>query len=183
MRPDYPVITMLGDSITGRADAVGGGGVGWNELLKGLPFRFHNAGIDGNLATDVLARLDRDVRGERTVLMVGINDLSLGMPIPGILSTVRAIMNRHRERKAWIVLQTTLPTAWEDLNVLVQELNDAYRALCRTEHVSLIDSHRAFMKEGEPRTEFLPDGVHLNGAGYRHWAAFLRDQIIRSLPA
>ena len=183
MTPDYPVITMLGDSMTGRADAAGGGGVGWNELLKGLPFRFHNAGVDGNLATDVLTRLDRDVRGERTILMIGINDLSLGMPIPGILSTVREIIDWHRGRKAWIALQTTLPTAWEDLNILVHELNGEYGALSRADSVPLIDSHRAFMRGGEPMTELFPDGVHLNGAGYLHWAAFLRKQIIGSLPA
>ena len=177
----YPLITMLGDSITGRAEAANGGVDGWNVLLAGLPFRFHNAGIDGNLATDVVNRLGSDVKGARTLLMIGVNDLSLGTPVEDIDRAVEEIVRWHREREKWIALQTVLPTAWEDLNDSVRKLNAAYAERCAAGSIPLIDSWSAFMRDGEPLKECFPDGVHLSRQGYEHWAVFLRGELKRCL--
>lgn len=102
-------IIFIGDSITeGAADHERGG---WTRRVEArLPqgWRAVHAGIGGNVITDILARMDRDVLAHKpsiVVLAIGINDSRQytfdnwrnGVPLPEFKAGLAEVANRVGE--------------------------------------------------------------------------------------
>src|SRR5262245_30731364 len=93
-------VVMLGDSLTE--------GVDWHDLFQGV--RSLNRGIAGDTTAGILNRLDEVIgRRPKTVfLMIGVNDLQIGVPVSTISANIRSIVGALERNQIRVVLQKTL---------------------------------------------------------------------------
>lgn len=170
-------VVFLGNSITA--------GVDWSELL-GLK-EARNRGISGDITFGVLERLDEVIEGKpaKVFLLIGINDISRNIPDSLIVDNYRKIVTRIQKGspKTKIYLQTLMPvnnTFTQFKNHYnkdghIEFVNTSLKQLAKTYKVQLIDLNPQFQdKEGRLIKEFTEDGLHLNAAGYAHWAKILK---------
>jgi len=157
-------VIMLGDSITE--------GIDWRELFPDV--RILNRGISGDTSAGVLQRLD-EVIGRRpkiVFLMIGSNDLQMGLPVSAVNANIRSIVRALEERQIRVVLQKVLFAASgyrPQINNKVNELNHALADLCRAPTVLCLDLNRILANGGALSPSFSLDGLHLNTAGYLAW--------------
>ena len=156
-------VVFLGDSLTSQGR--------WGEWFPGVPVR--NRGISGDTTADVLARLGEVVRTApaQIFLMVGTNDLGLGVRQEVVLENVAAIVTEIRRAtpQTEIYLQTLLPrdAAYVERIAMV---NQGLALLAEKEGLVLIDVGRAMSSStGTLRAELTRDSLHLEGAGYAVW--------------
>jgi len=157
-------VVMLGDSITE--------GVDWRELFPEV--RILNRGIAGDTSAGVLNRLDEVIgRRPKTVfLMIGSNDLQMGLPASAVNANIRSIVRALEERQIRVVLQNVLFVASgyrPQINNKVDELNRALADLCRAPAVLCLDLNHILANGGALSPSFALDGLHLNTAGYLAW--------------
>lgn len=171
-------VIFLGNSITA--------GVDWNELLGMKNAR--NRGISGDITFGVLERLDEVIEGKpsKVFVLIGINDISRNIPDSLIVENYKKIITRIQQGspKTKIYLQTLMPvnntfTQFKNhynKDEHIEFINKSLRELAQTCMVQLIDLHSQFQdSEGKLRKEFTADGLHLNAAGYAHWASILKN--------
>ena len=171
-------VIFLGNSITA--------GVDWNELLDMKHAR--NRGISGDITFGVLERLNEVIEGKpaKVVILIGINDISRNIPDSLIIGNYRKMISRIQagSPKTKIYLQTLLPVNNEftqfknhynkDEHILL--VNNALKEIAKTYHVQLIDLYPHFQDTtGKLNKQFTEDGLHLNAAGYQHWATILKN--------
>ena len=83
---------MLGDSLTE--------GIDWRELFPDV--KILNRGIGGDTSAGVLNRLD-EVIGRHpkiVVLMIGANDLRMGVPVPQVAANIRSIVQTLGDKES-----------------------------------------------------------------------------------
>lgn len=178
-------LVCLGDSITQAAD-------GYVSLMAALiaarypdrAIRVVNAGIGGNKAPDMLARLERDVLAHRpdwVTVNVGINDVwhgledsVLGVPLALYEPTVEQIVTRLQAAGAQVVLAT--PTViGEDIgaapNQQLAQYVSALEQIAGRRGVRVAPTHADFLltlragQAADPDFRMTTDGVHLNAVG------------------
>ena len=170
-------IVFLGNSITDRVD--------WNELL-GMS-NVHNRGISGDITFGVLQRLDEVIEGHpaKVFILIGINDVSRNIPDSFIANNYRRIVQQIKAQspETKIYFQTLLPVNNEftqfknhynkDEHILW--LNEQIKKLGKEYHIQIIDLYPHFLNEkNKLDKKYTLDGLHLNGDGYKVWAALLR---------
>jgi lysophospholipase L1-like esterase len=172
-------IIFLGNSITAGAD--------WNELL-GLP-QARNRGISGDITYGVLERLDEVTAGKpaKVFVLIGINDMARNIPDSVILSNYEKIIHRIKKESPTtrIYFNTLLPVnnSFPDKNHFnkdehIAALNAGLRKIAAREKITLIDIHDHFLdKDKKLDKQYTYDGLHLNAAGYTHWASLLKPHI------
>ena len=169
-----------------------------------------NAGVDGDITTTAIHRLERDVLKHNpnyATIMFGVNDAGYYRPAtdsmadtPRVMaedfrSNLETIVQAIQEIGAKSVLVTPVPMnpsyAGRDfpayvengLNYLVDKYADIIRELSKLIDLPLIDVHQVF--SADPDTEkFVPDGIHPNKDGHRLIAdIFLREfaDILKSI--
>ena len=172
-------IIFLGNSITE--------GGNWKKLLNDSTII--NRGIGGDITFGILKRMDDIIQREpsKIFLLIGINDISKNIPDEVILENIFTIVSRFRASlpKTKIFVQSIFPTNDSFKTNLPQHFN-------KDEHVVIINSQlakyadklkftyvdlfAAFQdKEGKLDSRYTYDGLHLNSAGYQHWAAQLKN--------
>ncbi len=169
-------IVFLGDSLTA--------GARWPEVFPGRPVR--NRGIRGDTSTGVLGRLGPIVKGRpsQILLMVGTNDLGFDRDVEEIVVTYEAILDRIRDvsPSTEVIVQSILPRQQEYVD-RVSALNDALKQLSSNRGLRFCNLHPSFANEqGELRSEFTNDGLHLLGPGYALWAELIRDVVAPGPP-
>jgi lysophospholipase L1-like esterase len=149
-----------------------------------------NQGISGETSAGLLKRLDLFDRTqpETIFVMIGINDLIRGVSDEDILWNQRSIIRRLRSRhpQAQIIVQSILPhgaqeATWEGKDKLVaipnhriREINAKLQAIATEEGVKYLNLHPLFTNEqGNLRSEFGTDGLHLSRQGYLVWRSAL----------
>jgi lysophospholipase L1-like esterase len=162
-------IVFLGDSLTEFGE--------WAEWFPDAPVV--NRGIAGDVSAGVLARLESAINAPRGVfLLIGTNDVSLGVPVSRIVANVGEILLRI-ERLApstRVYLQSVMPRSAEYTHDL-DTLNAAYRQLAAAaaDRIKYVDLWPALAAtDGTLRAEFTGDQVHLTGAGYSAWVDVIR---------
>ena len=173
-------IIFLGNSITEY--------IHWNELLQ-LP-RARNRGISGDTTYGILERLDEVTEGQpaKIFLLIGINDISRNFPDKLILRNYRKIIERIKtdSPETEIYVQTILPvnntfTKYKnhynkDEHIL--HINNELKLLAEEYHLNLIDLHPYFLDDTKRLdSAYTEEGLHLNAAGYQHWAELLKPYI------
>lgn len=170
-------IVFLGNSITERG--------AWGELLPGV--KVMNRGIGGDNTFGVLARLEGVVKAQprKLFLLIGINDLSRGLPEEVILNNyeriVRYIQNHSPGTKIYI--QSVLPL-YEPLTTAaylknkkdsILQLNVGIKQIAGKYGLPYIDLHELFADaNGDLKKELTADGIHLKPPAYVMWVDFLR---------
>jgi peptidoglycan/LPS O-acetylase OafA/YrhL/lysophospholipase L1-like esterase len=173
--PTRARIVMFGDSITEW--------VNWNALLGNADIG--NRGIAGDTTANALARVDTVLaaKPERVFIMLGINDIAIGAPVPDIIDRYRAIVRAIFAGGARVIVQSTLPKAQDDeANGQVALLNQQLRAMCETEPCHYLDLTSAMAPLGRLPADMTIDGIHLNAAGYRAWATVLAPYLADERP-
>ena len=166
-------VVFLGDSITE-------GGL-WSEWFPQLPLR--NRGIGGDTTAGVLRRLDSAIDGDPRALflLIGTNDVGLGIAVDEAVTNVDLILAAIRRRTPGtrVFLQSVMPRD-RRLASRVRTLNRRYRDLAMRHQATWVDLWPALEgSPGELRSEFSLDRLHLNGAGYRAWVHVLTPHIER----
>jgi lysophospholipase L1-like esterase len=160
-------IVMLGDSITEAAP--------WDELTGCRSML--NRGIGGDTTAGVLARLDDVVklRPRAIFLLIGVNDIALGVPREQTLDNYRRILDRLDAASVRTFVAYVLPVArsyakWRN-NDGITALNAAIAGLvagrARTTAIDLrplVSGSDGFLRE-----DLSYDGLHLSAEGYAIW--------------
>ncbi|MDB9303980.1 SGNH/GDSL hydrolase family protein [Nodularia spumigena CS-591/12] len=150
-----------------------------------------NQAISGESSDGLLKRLDLfdSTQPEIIFVMIGINDLIRGVSDQVILNNQRRIMTylRKKHPKAQIVVQSILPhgdkeATWEGREKLltipnsrIRQLNQQLQSTATQVGVKYLDLYPLFTNEqGNLRSEFTTDGLHLNPTGYVVWRTALQ---------
>lgn len=209
-------IVALGNSTT---HCVGKSGVtektAWRTLLGnrlpariGEPVKMINAGVNADVTTLVLKRLDRDViekDPDWTIVMLGTNDAGYFRPPNSVADTprvpladfdanMRRIVDVIVEAGSGIVLCTSVPMsahyglanlpqyAANGLNYLVEQYAQAVRDIASERDLPLADVYAAFQSHPQ-RDALIPDGIHPNARGQRLIADTLLPVLAKAIAA
>ncbi len=161
-------VVFLGDSITE--------GGAWDELLPYVSVR--NRGIGGDTTVGVLERLHQVASGQpdKVFLLIGTNDLFIGVPEEEIAANVGRIIDSIRSSSppTEVYLQSVLPREAE-YRQRVESLNQRLLAVAGERGAGWVDLYPHFLDEsdGSISNELANDELHLMGKGYLLW----REQI------
>lgn len=170
-------IVFLGDSMTERFPL--------QALLgEATPRALVNRGIGGDKVGGwrywgLLDRLDAvlALQPAQLVLMIGINDLThANTPFDNLLPNATRLLERLSALPN-VLVQAALPLR-DSLAVHTPRLapyNAHLRAECQRLKLHWLDLHADFADaQGLLRADWAADAVHLNAAGYAHWAQALK---------
>ena len=170
-------VVLLGDSLTEWGS--------WHEWLPDVQIRNH--GVAGETSAEVLRRVGSAVVPAPALLylLVGVNDLAMGVAQHRVVANVAAILDEVASRSpcTGVVVQSILP-CWRELRDDLLSLNRSYRALVagRGHRCSYLDVWPALAdQDGVLAPDNTDDGVHLTTAGYAAWLSVLGPDIRRRL--
>lgn len=149
-------IIFLGDSITA-----------WNSELKNIE-NSENFGVPGFISRDIVWQLQGDdedtISGNTVCLMIGVNDIMMGISLEKIISNIKEIVSMLEKRFEKIILISVLPIDNLNLNKQIKELN---KNIKKIENIIFLDLHNIFLNEyGIIDYRFTTDGAHLSNYGY-----------------
>lgn len=150
-----------------------------------------NQGISGEKTAGLLKRLNLfdKTTPETIFVMIGINDLIAGVNNETILENQRQILAylRKKHPTAQIVVQSILPhqgekATWQGKEKLltipnsrIRNLNQQLQTIAAEDSVKYLNLYPLFAdKQGNLRSEFTTDGLHLNPQGYLVWSSALQ---------
>ncbi|QRI45084.1 esterase [Microbacterium phage Shocker] len=182
----------LGDSLTSLA---GGGApyMGWATQLgilsDGQLQVLRNAGVPGDNAADIRARLQADVLAYAPTLVslwVGTNDITQGRTLAAYKADVQAIVAALKEAGASVALLTIPPRADASKAATISAWNAWLKTFARAESIHLVDAHAAL---SDPATSTYKsgydsgDGVHISQSGHNAVANLFATEILPRLSA
>ena len=150
-----------------------------------------NQGISGEVSNGLLQRLDffDRTQPDMILVMVGINDLIRGLDDQEILTNYRQIISylRRKHPQAEIVIQSILPhgaggTTWKGKEKLlaspnsrIRKLNQELNNIATKKGARYLNLHPLFTdQQGNLRSNFTTDGLHLSPPGYLVWRTALQ---------
>lgn len=156
-------VVFLGDSITSEMGTL----AAWYGADAA---EWTNAGVPGDSAAGMLARLERDVPATATiaVVLVGINDVWGGYEPDSIAATITLIADALRARGVTPLVGTLLPVTADyphaaEFNAKIARLNALLREL-----PVVVDYYPAFVQpDSTGNPALLRDGLHPNTDGQR----------------
>ena len=176
-------LAFLGDSITDGGTLA----LVFEQSLQGsgiTPPRCLNAGVCGNRACDMLARLDRDVlpyKPDYMTLSAGVNDANSGITAKEFERDVTTILDRMQAAGTQVILLTPTPNTSAN-TVNAKPLLDAYlvtlHRLADERGLRIAEINRDMQANldagGIPIAE---DGIHITFEGYRVMVRSLLDAL------
>ena len=170
-------VIFLGDSLTDWLSL--------SELLPGV--RVLNRGIAGDTTTGVLQRLNEVIRHKpaKLFLLIGTNDIAMGVSERRITSNIREIITRLQEGSpsTTVYLQTLIPVNSKYMgyrhNMKIDVVNDVLRGIAGEKGCVLVDLYEIFAENGELPLKYTFDGLHLNGEGAVKWIEFVAPLVRR----
>jgi lysophospholipase L1-like esterase len=165
-------VVFLGDSLTHLGK--------WDLLFPGVATR--NLGIGGERSGHLLERLDSVVaiRPQKLFLLIGTNDLAVGIGIDAIAANVDRLVERLRRElpDCAVYVQGLMPRA-RSFASRIHALNQRYRDIAGQRGVTFIDLFPAFVDgTGQLRADYTTDDLHLGGAGYLAWREVLKPFVL-----
>ena len=179
-----PSIIFIGDSIIEYYPL--------QELL-GTSKTIVNRGIRGYQTGLLLKNLDAHLYGDavdQIVLLIGTNDIGKDVPMTEALNNLESVMQTiSRDYPlSQIKLVSILPvnesenfkqTVYIRTNEKIKEWNQAYQELAsaymQVEYVSVFD--KLLDQEGQLKSDYTTDGLHLSVPGYQTLSKALKDYI------
>ncbi len=162
---------FLGDSITADGD--------WEIAFADVGAR--NRGIGWDTSADLLSRVDESLDGPpaAVVLMIGTNDLNIGVPHAQTVRNISLILDRIAERApdARPVVQSVLPRT-DRYHPLVAPLNAALARICAERDLVFVD-HTSHFAGADSMLDpaWHDDGLHPNGTGHQRLVELLRPHL------
>jgi lysophospholipase L1-like esterase len=160
---------LFGDSITE-------GGF-WDGWLPGMPTA--NRGIGGDTVAQLAARVDTAIDKPLVVsVLAGTNDLvrgdpkdadSIGQRFHGLIAQIR-----ERDADVPILINSVMPRGAKYIDEITT-INEHYRQTAAEFGARYLDLWPTLATPKRTlRKELTPDGLHLNGEGYRAWVSVLK---------
>ncbi|WP_172331801.1 GDSL-type esterase/lipase family protein [Mangrovicoccus sp. HB161399] len=164
-------VVFLGDSLTEQAP--------WEEMFPDI--RFANRGVSGDTFADILARLDQvsALQPKAVFLLAGINDARIG-DLEASIMAIRRIVETFQSKGVDVFLQSSPVPNWpngKSARIFIKELNLLISELAAEKNVQFIDVASIAPLDGLS-AELAPDGVHLNGLGYKNWEGILHQHLV-----
>ncbi|HEY1203430.1 MAG: GDSL-type esterase/lipase family protein [Bryobacteraceae bacterium] len=177
--PDQPRVVFLGDSITDL----------W-RLNEYFPARdFVNRGIAGQIADEMLGRVEADVvalHPAAMLLLAGTNDIARGVPLDIVENNLKAIAELAQSHGIKPLLASVLPageTRPDHPPGAILALNGWIENLCRQRNYFYVDYFTAMTgPDGRLRPDLSDDGLHPNSLGYRVMAPIALAAIAKAAP-
>ena len=173
-QPKIIRIVMLGDSITARAD--------WRNLLSRTDVA--NRGVGGDTTEGFINRLSDiyELSPEICFIMVGINDLQIGLSVSKIFMNYTEILKKLKNKGITPIIQSTLFLSetspnWSLINNKVDDLNKMLKEYALKEGMMFLDVNSELSRGGALDSIYTNDGAHLSCNGYVKW----RDLILSTL--
>jgi lysophospholipase L1-like esterase len=170
-------IVFLGNSITEHGE--------WQELIPRK--NVVNRGIGGDNTFGLLARVGEVLssKPKKIFLLIGINDLGRGLPIPVIVNNYHRIISRIKTEspRTTLYIQSILPMNDSVLKAAylkgkkeqVTKLNQELQKLAAQYKIQWINLHEVFADEkGDLKKELTLDGIHLRAPAYILWVDYLK---------
>lgn len=168
-----PQLLCFGDSLTQRLES-------HPDLLQQyLPYSILNAGFSGDRTEHLLWRLKdgegKDLSPAAVLVWIGTNDIGQIQPTPPseqVFCNIRAVCREVEARfpQAKKVLMGLLPrdaSAVHPFRSVIKEANALLNTYAKEQGWHFMDAGERFVDEvGHLRMDYLPDGLHLNQAGY-----------------
>lgn len=157
---------FLGDSLTD-----------WNSKLRFVK-NSENYGVAGFTTTDVIWQLKGDeeeiISGDKTILMIGINDLMNNLDPDRIVLNIENIIETLKKRFREIYLISILPIDNLKINDKVIYINDKLK---NKKDFIFLDFYQSFTdKNGIIKRAYTTDGAHLSNEGYKVFNKLLEDK-------
>jgi lysophospholipase L1-like esterase len=165
-------IVFVGDSITE--------GGHWHDMFPEQ--QITNFGVGGDTTRGVLGRLHQvtRLRPESAFLLIGTNDLGMGVSLGKIEANYDAILRQFRAESPGTVVyvQSVLPRS-RPYAKHVQELNNVIRGLAEQHGVTYVDLYPHFARDdGSLDPSFSNDALHLSGVGYARWQTLIQPFVV-----
>ena len=142
----------------------------------------HNAGIAGDTTDGLLYRLHYTLQKEpdTVVLMIGINDLLMGVSLKQIELNYIKVLNKLSNVKQVFLLSTLPVTAdnqTKEINDNVFALNIFLKIQAKKHQFHYVDLYSYFINVHDGLKEkYTVDGVHLTDEGYSLWEKILKKE-------
>lgn len=160
---DYDIV-FIGDSITQRSD--------WYDIFPNQTIA--NRGISGDTTEGVLNRMDTiiDTKPEKAFLMIGTNDISVGVDVETIIENYIKILDELETNNITPIVQSTILTydQPQERNENINKLNVKLKDICSDRNIAYVDLNPYLSENGMLSDEYSYDGVHLNGQAYVVWS-------------
>jgi len=166
-------VVMIGDSVTR--------GALWNEIFPDL--RIANRGVGGDMAKDILKRMDSifAVEPSKAFLMMGTNDLKTDRSINEIFENYVNVVTRLQNRGIVVYIQSTIECSKSVCGtrfLKVRELNQKLRNYAVSNDIQYIDINKSMSSEADGLLPaYTHDGIHPTAKGYRVWSRAIRPYI------
>ncbi|MCM1369807.1 MAG: GDSL-type esterase/lipase family protein [Candidatus Amulumruptor caecigallinarius] len=167
-------IVFLGNSITDGGE--------FNELF-GMD-NIKNRGISSDIITGVEKRINQITPGQprKIFLLIGINDVSHGHNVAKLAERYERLVKKIREQspETQLYVQSVMPVnnsfnrykSLRNKENTLKQFNKEIESIAARNGATYIDLW-PFLSDanGNMKREYTNDGLHLNGNGYKAWAA------------
>lgn len=171
-------IVFVGDSLTDYCE--------WNELLNNN--NVINRGIGADTTQGVLNRLDIIIseNPKKLFVLIGVNDIIQNVNLDTIVNNYDKIIRTTKEKspQTKIYIQSCLPINEpmrknsESVNKNITLLNNELVKISRKYNSEFIDLYSSLLdKDGQLKSDYTIDGLHLNGQGYEVWKKDIIDLV------
>jgi lysophospholipase L1-like esterase len=151
-------------------------------------WRVLNRGVNGETASEIEARFDRDVLAAQpavVIVIAGVNDVYGGSQPSEVTRVLRAMYDRAARAHIRVVAGSIVPynSATPVQNARMHEINQWIAAeAARDSNIIFADTRKAVGAPGQPdRLAGSPDGLHPDVDGYHKMADALAPAIAQAL--
>ena len=160
-------VVFWGDSITASGN--------WNKLLNRNDVL--NAGTKGYTTLYLMSGFDDAIlkyKPDTCYLMIGINDIRLGVPMSRTKSNYSAIIDSLVKYKITPVIQSTLYTTDNKINCSVDTLNGYIKAIAANKNIKYLDVNARISNNHVLTKKYSLDGLHINPLAYLKWVGLIK---------
>lgn len=178
---DSASIVLIGTSLTHNFEI---------QETSAAPIK--NRGINGDNISGMLNRLNAISKGtpRKIIIEAGINDIAdLKLENLAIVQQYQSLIENIKKDtpSTTIMITSVFPVANKsdqmpeycsaETNTQINDLNKRLSSMADSMHVSFLNFHSDFLKNGELNPKFSMDGVHFSANGYLKWHDLLKPHL------